>query len=169
MVRTLTIEGFTHASLHTERRHAIEIASKSQCVGLILGTLGRQGSVGVLEGVENILEERGIDHFTVLLSEVLPDRLAKFENVDAFVQVACPRLSTDWGGAFQKPLLTPYEAHVAFAGESYQDVYPMDFYSNKGGSWANYGAHQGHGGSVGSKFRHLSRRARPQQVGYESA
>lgn len=169
MARTFTTEGFTHASLHKERQQSIQVASKAQCVGLILGTLGRQGSVGVLEGVENILEERGIQHFTVLLSEVLPDRLAKFENVDAFVQVACPRLSTDWGGVFQKPLLTPYEAHVAFGGESYQDVYPMDFYSNKGGSWANYGAHQGHGGSVGSKFRHLSRRARPQQVGYESA
>lgn len=26
-----------------------------------------------------------------------------------WVQVACPRLSIDWGEAFDKPLLTPYE------------------------------------------------------------
>lgn len=26
-----------------------------------------------------------------------------------WVQVACPRLSIDWGTAFPKPLLTPYE------------------------------------------------------------
>lgn len=25
-------------------------------------------------------------------------------------------------------------------------VYPMDYYSNKGGQWANYGTHGGHGG-----------------------
>ena len=35
-----------------------------------------------------------------------------FDDVDAFVQVACPRLSIDWGYAFNKPLLTPYEAMV---------------------------------------------------------
>ena len=29
----------------------------------------------------------------------------------------------------------------------YKDVYPMDYYSNKGGPWANYGTHGGHGGS----------------------
>lgn len=26
-----------------------------------------------------------------------------------WVQIACPRLSIDWGEAFSKPLLTPYE------------------------------------------------------------
>lgn len=26
------------------------------------------------------------------------------------------------------------------------EVYPMDYYSNKGGPWANYGTHSGHGG-----------------------
>lgn len=29
------------------------------------------------------------------------------------LQVACPRLSIDWGTAFPKPLLTPYELSVA--------------------------------------------------------
>lgn len=29
-----------------------------------------------------------------------------------WVQVACPRLSIDWGEAFSKPLLTPYEVRT---------------------------------------------------------
>ena len=29
------------------------------------------------------------------------------------VQIACPRLSIDWGLAFTKPLLTTFEASVA--------------------------------------------------------
>ena len=35
-----------------------------------------------------------------------------------WVQVACPRLSIDWGEAFSKPLLTPYEVstHLPFWG-----------------------------------------------------
>ena len=35
------------------------------------------------------------------------------EGVDAWIQIACPRLSIDWGEGFQKPTLTPYEALIA--------------------------------------------------------
>merc|ERR1712150_347363 len=119
---------------------------------------GRQGSSGVLEGVERLLEARGVPHFSLLLSEISPERLSLFHDVGAWVQVACPRLSLDWGDAFSAPLLTPYEAHVAFGGGSYKQVYPMDYYSNKGGPWSNYGAHTGHGGSLSQKFQHLGRR-----------
>lgn len=162
--RTLTREGFAHNRMHSSRRAAIEAAKGASLVGLILGTLGRQGSSGVLEEVERLLEKRGVQHLTLLLSEISPERLALFGDVGAWVQVACPRLSLDWGEAYAAPLLTPYEAHVAFGDRAYADVYPMDYYSNKGGPWSNYGAHNGHGGSLGHKFGHLrSRRA----IGYE--
>jgi len=153
---TLTREGFAHSELHASRRAAIAAAKGAKLVGLILGTLGRQGSVGVLEEVERVLQKQGIPHLTILLSEISPERLALMPDVGAWVQVACPRLSMDWGSCYQTPLLTPYEAHVAFGEQAYKDVYPMDYYSNKGGPWSNYGAHSGHGGSVGQKFRHLS-------------
>lgn len=31
-----------------------------------------------------------------------------------WVQIACPRLSIDWGTAFSKPLLSPYEVHASY-------------------------------------------------------
>jgi len=154
-VHTLTRESFAYKQLHSVRRKAIDEARGAKLVGLILGTLGRQGSSGVLEEVERVLEKRGVQHLTLLLSEVSPERLALFTTVDAWVQVACPRLSLDWGEAYNVPLLTPYEAHVAFGDCRYADVYPMDYYSNRGGPWSNYGAHNGHGGSLGKKFSHL--------------
>jgi len=166
--RTLTQEGFAHAEMHRQRRAAIDAAKGAAFVGLILGTLGRQGSSGVLEELERVLEKRGLPYFTLLLSEVSPERLALFRDVDAWVQVACPRLSLDWGEAYEKPLLTPYEAHVAFGDHTYKDVYPMDYYSNKGGPWSNYGTHNGHGGSLGQKFRHLGHRKHV-AVEYEDA
>ena len=49
----------------------------------------------------------------VLLSEVAPWKLALMEGVDAWIQIACPRLSIDWGEGFEKPTLTPYEALIA--------------------------------------------------------
>ena len=59
--------------------------------------------------LERQLAAAGRDHVTVLLSEIFPHKLSQFRDVDAWVQVACPRLSIDWGLAFDKPLLSPYE------------------------------------------------------------
>lgn len=55
--------------------------------------------------------------------------------------MACPRLSIDWGTAFPKPLLTPYEAAVALRDISWQQPYPMDFYAGSSlGPWTvNHG------------------------------
>lgn len=60
----------------------------------------------------------------VLLSEVAPWKLALMEGVDAWVQIACPRLSIDWGEGFTKPTLTPYEALVALGevGKTFLNV-----------------------------------------------
>ena len=49
----------------------------------------------------------------VLLSEVSPPKLRQMGQVDAWIQIACPRLSIDWGEGFSKPTLTPYEALIA--------------------------------------------------------
>ncbi|CEH14104.1 Diphthamide biosynthesis protein [Ceraceosorus bombacis] len=84
--------------------------------GVILGTLGRQGSLSVLSNISTILSQssRCIPVVPILLSELSPAKLALFgPHLDAFVQSSCPRLSIDWGSAFEKPLLSPYEAAVA--------------------------------------------------------
>ena len=66
----------------------------------------------------------------------MPAKMALFRDVDAWVQIACPRLSIDWGYAFARPLLTPYELHVALETIPWQPVYPMDFYSKESlGPW----------------------------------
>ncbi|KAF8939069.1 putative diphthamide synthesis protein-domain-containing protein [Dissophora ornata] len=139
--KKFTRERYDHADMHSLRKHAIETAKKAKRFGLILGTLGRQGSTSILEHMELKLKERGCDYTIILLSEIFPGKLAMFEDMDAFIQIACPRLSIDWGYAFAKPLLTPYEASVVFESVAWQDVYPMDFYSNDSlGPWTvNHG------------------------------
>lgn len=54
--------------------------------------------------------------------QVFPAKLALFHGVEAWVQVACPRLSIDWGTAFAKPLLTPYEALVCLGETQWKEV-----------------------------------------------
>ena len=72
-----------------------------------------------------------------LMAEINPIKLAAISKIDAWVQVACPRLSIDWGADFTKPVLTSYELEVAVESTDWKEVYPMDYYSQDGGSWGN--------------------------------
>ncbi|KAL7530771.1 hypothetical protein ACHAXR_003663 [Thalassiosira sp. AJA248-18] len=126
-------------------------------MGIILGTLGRQGNPAILSRIRTLLHSHGIRTIIVLLSEIFPKKLEMMSTsapgsgggVSAWVQIACPRLSIDWGHYFCVPVLSPFELFVALgevadsslwvAGEEKEeDGYPMDFYSKSGGPWANY-------------------------------
>jgi len=136
--KEFTREYYDHDQMRANRFRAIEKAKSARHFGVILGTLGRQGSTKVMDNLLRRIEETGRTSTTVFLSEIFPDKLAMFgEQVDAWVQIACPRLSIDWGLAFDKPLLSPYEMSVALDSIPWQtEVYPMDFYANDSlGSW----------------------------------
>lgn len=134
--RKLTLETYDHDEMRGLRQSAIKKARQAQTWGLILGTLGRQGSPKVLEWLQRKLKEQKKLHVVVLLSEIFPAKLDMFPQVDCWVQTSCPRLSIDWGYAFSKPLLSPYEASVALSQSEWKDVYPMDFYAKSSlGPW----------------------------------
>lgn len=140
--RRLTRESYNHDELYTLRRTAILTAQKARKWGLILGTLGRQGNPHTLTLIEKLLKKQGIEVVRLALSEIFPGKLSMMGDVEAWVQVACPRLSIDWGYAFPRPLLSPYEALVALGAKEagwmgnksgeVEESYPMDFYAKEG-------------------------------------
>ncbi|XP_036392814.1 2-(3-amino-3-carboxypropyl)histidine synthase subunit 1 [Megalops cyprinoides] len=134
--KVFTREYYDHKAMRLIRQQAIKKARSAQKWGLILGTLGRQGSPKIMEHLESKLKAQGKSFVRLLLSEIFPCKLDLMPDVDAWVQIACPRLSIDWGTAFSKPLLSPYEAAVALQQVEWQEVYPMDFYANQSlGPW----------------------------------
>ncbi|RKP25516.1 putative diphthamide synthesis protein-domain-containing protein [Syncephalis pseudoplumigaleata] len=139
--KKFTRERYEHEEMHSLRQHAIGTAKKAKHFGLILGTLGRQGSPRIMEYLQEKIAASGRTCTTVLLSEIFPSKLDLFADVDAWIQIACPRLSIDWGYAFSKPLLSPYEAAVALDAVAWQTIYPMDFYAQDSlGPWTvNHG------------------------------
>uniref|UniRef100_A0ACB8EDK4 Diphthamide biosynthesis protein 1 n=1 Tax=Sphaerodactylus townsendi TaxID=933632 RepID=A0ACB8EDK4_9SAUR len=136
-------ECYNHERMQDLRKEAVRKASRASKWGLILGTLGRQGSPAILQHLESSLQALKLPFIRLLLSEIFPSKLQLFPDVEAWVQVACPRLSIDWGEAFDKPLLTPYEAAVALKQVPWQETYPMDFYASESlGPWtANHSSH----------------------------
>ena len=163
--KTLTEESYDHIKMKSIRYEAIEKArlkiskkkqsSKTAVFGIILGTLGRQGNPALLTKLRNQIQKNNLKSFVVLASEITPSKLAFFgKKVDAWVQIACPRLSVDWGhylsGDQSVPVLNPYELFVALDStnklwRSEDESYPMDYYSQDGGPWSNYGDAQNKG------------------------
>lgn len=141
--RKFTRERYEHEEMLHVRQEAVNAARHANRVAIVLGTLGRQGNINTFDKIKQDLVNMGIEYTLILLSEIFPQKLAEFEHIDAFVQVACPRLSIDWGYAFAKPLLTPYEASIAFGNEKlWSDFttaasgegegYRMDYYAKDG-------------------------------------
>ncbi|MCJ1411100.1 Diphthamide biosynthesis protein 1 [Ptychographa xylographoides] len=135
--RKLTRETYDHVEMHDLRRQAITSAKSAKKWGLILGSLGRQGNPHTMTMIEKYLHEQDIPFINLLLSEIFPGKLALMNDVECWVQIACPRLSIDWGYAFPRPLLTPYEALIALGARQDWEkgnggVYPMDFYAKDG-------------------------------------
>lgn len=155
----LLLEEYDHKGMKESRRDAILKAREAKSWGIVLGTLGRQGNPKILERLEAKMREKELDYTIVLMSEISPGRVALFgDSVDAWIQIACPRLSIDWGDAFGKPLLTTFEAEIALGfipgwweknvAVSSSDCtknekcsgcedgdYPMDYYAQDGGEW----------------------------------
>eukprot|EP01029_Cantina_marsupialis_P029626 TRINITY_DN781927_c0_g1_i1.p1 TRINITY_DN781927_c0_g1~~TRINITY_DN781927_c0_g1_i1.p1 ORF type:complete len:394 (-),score=100.17 TRINITY_DN781927_c0_g1_i1:219-1400(-) len=137
-LKKITTEEYGHGTMKKMRQEVISKASTAKHIGIVLGTLGRQGSKSILTKIEKLLKAYERKYTTVLMAELSPKLLSAFTDVDAWVEIACPRLAIDWGTAFEKPLLTPYELSVALGETEWKEVYPMDWYKKEGGPWSNY-------------------------------
>lgn len=67
------------------RKEQVDKAKSAQLFGIILGTLGRQGNTTILEELEKLMVKHGREYFVLFLSEITPQKLAIFEEVDAWI------------------------------------------------------------------------------------
>nr|NVI71040.1 putative diphthamide biosynthesis protein 1 [Cucujiformia] len=98
--KELAREHYEHDVMNSIRKKSIDESVMADKFGVIMGTLGRQGSPRVVEHIRERLLSKNKKVALILLSEIFPKKLSLFKQLEAFVQVACPRLSIDWGPAF---------------------------------------------------------------------
>jgi len=133
-----SVDGITHRASGVDT-----VAGEAPSWGVVLGTLGRQGNFKQLQAITRQMTQSRtpIPYVPILLSELSPAKLSLFNpHISIFVQTSCPRLSIDWGYAFDRPLLSPYETAMALGKpegwiDREEEVYPMDFYAS-GTPWA---------------------------------
>lgn len=135
--RKLTKEFYNYNLMVQQRNSQINKFYKSENIGIILGSLGRQGNRKIMENVANHLNELGnFKIYKIIVDEINENILDEYDFIDAFVQVSCPRLSIDWGICYKKPLLSPFEV---FQKSIDQNNYMMDYYAAEDNKpWKNY-------------------------------
>jgi 2-(3-amino-3-carboxypropyl)histidine synthase len=109
-----------------QRYGAVHRAMDADTFGVIFCTKIGQGR---WEVAEDIVESND-DAYLITMDEITPDRLINFD-VDAFVNTGCPRVTTDDGPQFNKPMLTPGEYRIAI-GEEPLDSLSFDTFH---GTW----------------------------------
>jgi 2-(3-amino-3-carboxypropyl)histidine synthase len=87
---------------------AIYKALDARTIGIIIGL--KEGQFAKIKALEfkKELNKLGMNIQLLALSEISNEKLENFRGIDAFVQVACPRLGTD--NFFSKPVLSVPQA-----------------------------------------------------------
>jgi len=89
---------------------AIYKAAEAQSFGVIVGLKEGQLSKVFALKIKKELEAEGKDVQLFALTDITNDRLRNLKGIDAFIQVACPRISTD--NQFDKPVLSTPQANA---------------------------------------------------------
>jgi 2-(3-amino-3-carboxypropyl)histidine synthase len=100
-----------------QRYATVHKAMDAEQWGVIFCTKIGQGR---WDQAEAILEDND-DAYLITMDEVTPDRLRNFD-MDAFVNTGCPRITTDDGPQFHKPLVTPGEYEIAVGNKPLEEL-----------------------------------------------
>ncbi len=95
-----------------QRYGAVHRAMDAEKWGVIFCTKIGQGRWDM---AQEIVDDND-NAYLITMDEVTPDRLRNFD-MDAFVNTGCPRITTDDGPQFHKPMLTPGEYRIAVGDE----------------------------------------------------
>ncbi|HEY6949144.1 MAG TPA: diphthamide biosynthesis enzyme Dph2 [Nitrososphaeraceae archaeon] len=87
---------------------AVYKAQDAETIGIIIGL--KEGQFAKIKALElkKSLEGVGKKIVLIAMTEITDERLLSFQGIDAFIQVACPRIGTD--NHFHKPVLSVPQA-----------------------------------------------------------
>ncbi len=109
-----------------QRFAAIEKAREAKKLGIIIGTKVGQ-KFGSFEFIKNKLDKINKPYALISMSEISEDKLVNLYDIDAFVELACPRIAIDAAGMFSKPILTAREFAVLCGDITWESLLEKGF------------------------------------------
>lgn len=104
-----------------QRFFSIEKLKEANNVGIIVEIKPGQKFGNPIKLLKK-LQDAGKNAIVITMNELTPDKLMNFYNIDAFVELACPRIALDDFFKYEKPILTMLEAMVAIGEKSWDEV-----------------------------------------------
>ena len=106
------VRDVTNFAEKLEKKATLKIykAMEAKVFGVIVGLKEGQFAKVTALKFKKELEEQGKEVQLLALTDITGDRLKNFTGIDAFIQVACPRISTD--NEFDKPMLSTPQANA---------------------------------------------------------
>ena len=104
-----------------QRALAIEKLKEVKNVGVIIGMKCGQ-KFGSAKKIIEKLKEKGKNVIVLTMGEINPEKIMNFYKIDAFIELACPRVALDDFGNYSKPILTGREAQVALGEISWKEI-----------------------------------------------
>ncbi len=115
-----TMEGLRDKILK-QRLFSIEKFKEAKKIGVIVGTkIGQK--FGSPEAILEKLKKNEKEAIIITMDEITPEKLMNFYSIDAFVELACPRIALDDFAKYEKPILTMREALVALGEKSWDEI-----------------------------------------------
>lgn len=109
-----------------QRAISIQKLKDAQNIGIITETkLGQKFSSPKI--LLDKIKQQGKNIIIITMNEFSPDKLMNFYNIDAFIELACPRIAIDDFAKYSKPLLTLNEALVAFGIKTWEELLEKGF------------------------------------------
>ena len=113
-----------------QRYASIQEAKDAKTFGILVGLKPGQKHLDDALKTKALAEKTGRAAFLLAGREITPDALMEFPSIDAYVNTACPRISLDAPGKFQKPILTVNEFMVVCGEISWTDMLKKGLFEN---------------------------------------
>ncbi len=113
-----------------QRFVSIQEAKDAKTFGVLVGLKPGQKHLDKALKVKALAEKTGLVAFLLAGREITPEVLLEFPSIDAYVNTACPRISLDAPGKFQKPILTVNEFMVVCGEVSWENMLKKGLFEN---------------------------------------
>jgi 2-(3-amino-3-carboxypropyl)histidine synthase len=113
-----------------QRFASIQEAKKVNKFGIFVGLKPGQKHIESALRMKAVAETKGKDAYLLAAREINPETLLEFPSLDAYVNTACPRISLEAPGKFQKPILTVNEFMVVCGEVSWENMLKKGLFEN---------------------------------------
>ncbi|RCV32179.1 hypothetical protein SETIT_6G237100v2 [Setaria italica] len=110
------------------RYYLVEKAKDASIIGILVGTLGVAGYLHIIKQMKELIKAAGKKSYTLVMGRPNSAKLANFPECEVFVYVSCAQTALLDSKDFLAPVITPFEAVLAFSrGREWTGEYLLDF------------------------------------------